>query len=215
MGNPKLMWKHLNCLLNRKFYRTDVQPIKIDEGDVVEGQTIAELFNEYFSIIGPTLSNQIRNISSQGFEIYMTHEASKIFEFTTVHSTIVLNELEKLNSPKSTGPDNIPVKLLKDSKETVAPFLAYIFSPIYKEIDKKERGNYIDRYLFFQLSLNYLRNSCICIQLTDYLNANDILSPCQSGFRQNHSTMSSLLSNSDSWLYSQYGYWACKWSCIS
>jgi hypothetical protein len=34
----------------------------------------------------------------------------------------------------------------------------------------------------------------------DYLNANDILSPCQSGFRQNHSTMSSLLSNSDSWL---------------
>ena len=142
MGNPKLMWKHLNCLLNRKSYRTDVQPIKIDEGDVVEGQTIAELFNEYFSIIGPTLSNHIRNISSQGFEIYMTHEASKIFEFTTVHSTIVLNELEKLNSPKSTGPDNIPVKLLKDSKETVAPFLAYIFSPIYKEIDKKERGNY-------------------------------------------------------------------------
>jgi hypothetical protein len=38
------------------------------------------------------------------------------------------------------------------------------------------------------------------ISYRDYLNANDILSPCQSGFRQNHSTMSSLLSNSDSWL---------------
>ena len=68
MGNPKLMWKHLNCLLNRKSKRTGVQPIKTDEGDVVESQTIAELFNEYFSNIGPTLSNQITSISSQGFE---------------------------------------------------------------------------------------------------------------------------------------------------
>jgi hypothetical protein len=46
----------------------------------------------------------------------MTHEASGIFEFATVDSTIVLNELEKLNSSKSTGPDNIPVKLLKAPK---------------------------------------------------------------------------------------------------
>ena len=45
MGNPKFMWKHLNCLLNRKSKRTGVQAIKTDEGDVVESQTIAELFN--------------------------------------------------------------------------------------------------------------------------------------------------------------------------
>ena len=32
MGNPKLMWKHLNCLLNRKSKRTGVQAIKTDEG---------------------------------------------------------------------------------------------------------------------------------------------------------------------------------------
>jgi hypothetical protein len=54
MGNSKLMWKHLNCLLNRKSkLRTGVQAIKTDEGDVVESQTKAELFNEYFSNIGP------------------------------------------------------------------------------------------------------------------------------------------------------------------
>jgi hypothetical protein len=146
----------------------------------------------------------------------MTHEASGVFEFATVDSTIVLNELEKLNSSKSTGPDNIPVKLLKDSKETVAPFLAYIFntslcsgifpdnlkvarvSPIYKEGNKKERGNY--RPIFVHSTVAKLFEKLVCIQLADYQNANDILSPCQSGFRQNHSTMSSLLSNSNSWL---------------
>jgi hypothetical protein len=126
--------------------------------------------------IGPTLSNQITSISSQGFESYTTHEASGIFEFATVDSTTVLNELEKLNSSKLTGPDNIPVKLLKDSKETVAPFLAYIFNtslcsgifPInlrwqepHQFIKKviKKKGVIIDRYMFFQLSLNYLRSS--------------------------------------------------------
>ena len=178
---------------------------------------MSRLMIEYFSNIGSTLSNQITSISSQGFESYMTHEASGIFEFATVDSTIVLiNELEKLNSSKSTGPDNIPVKLLKDSKETVAPFLAYIFntslcsgifpnnlkvarvSSIYKEGDKKERGNY--RPISALSTVAKLFEKLVCTQLTHYLNENGILSPCQSGFRQNHSTMPSLLSNSDSWL---------------
>ena len=60
MGNPKLMWKHLNCLLNRKSKRIGVQAIKTDEGDVVESQTTAELFNEYFSNIGPTLARVLK-----------------------------------------------------------------------------------------------------------------------------------------------------------
>jgi hypothetical protein len=37
----------------------------------------------------------------------MTHEASGIFEFASVDRIVVLNELEKLNSSKSTGPDII------------------------------------------------------------------------------------------------------------
>ena len=52
-----------------------------------------------------------------------------------------------------------------------------------KAIKKKEVN--IGRYPFSQTWLNY---------------ANKILSPWQSGFRQNHSTMSSLISNTDSWL---------------
>jgi hypothetical protein len=71
-------------------------------------------------------------------------------------------------------------------------------SPIYKEGDKKERNNY--RPISVLSTVAKLFEKLVCIQLTDYLNANDILSLFQSGFRQNHSTMSSLLSNSDSWL---------------
>ena len=88
------------------------------------------------------------------------HEVSEKFTFSAVEGTTVFNELGNLSSSKSTGPDNIHIKLLKDSKEVVAPLLAHIFnvslnngifpnklkvarvSPIYKEGDKKERGNY-------------------------------------------------------------------------
>ena len=58
-GNLKLMWKHINFLLNKKHRSTSVDFIKTDAGDVSDNQKISELFNEYFSKIGPILSDQI------------------------------------------------------------------------------------------------------------------------------------------------------------
>ena len=52
-------------------------------------------------------------------------------------------------------------------------------SPIYKEGDKKDRGNY--RPISVLSIVAKLFEKLVCIQLTDYLNANDILSPYQSG----------------------------------
>ena len=94
-GNPKLMWKHINCLLNKRYKSTSVD------------------------FIGSSIS---------------------------------------CSSSKSTGPDNIHIKLLKDSKEVVPQLLlGHIFnvsinngifpnklkvarvSSVYKEGDKKER----------------------------------------------------------------------------
>ena len=105
---------------------------------------------------------------------------------------------------------------MKDFKEVVSPLLAHIFNvsinngifpnklkvarvlPIYKEGDKKERGNY--RPVSVLSNVARLFEKPVYIQLINYLNANKILNPCQSGFSQNHSTMSSLISNTDSWL---------------
>ena len=126
-GNPKLMWKHINCLLNKKYKSTSVDFIKTDAGDVSDNQKISELFNEYYFNIGPILSDQITDPNGQEFEQFM-REVSETFTFSAIDSTTVLNELGNLSSSKSTGPDNIHIKLLKDSKEVIPQLLGHIFN---------------------------------------------------------------------------------------
>jgi hypothetical protein len=138
------------------------------------------------------------------------------FIFKGIHVQDVVNEIGKINVSKSTGPDNIPAKLLRDSKDVVAPFLALIFntslnncifpddlktariSPIYKSGNKKARGNY--RPISVLSVIAKLFEKLICEQLNLFLEENKILSSCQSGFSKGHSTTSALLENTDSWL---------------
>jgi hypothetical protein len=117
---------------------------------------------------GGTISQFFREICSRGSS-----------DGSTLHSTRQYKIFGVTRQYKIFGifPDNLKVARV---------------SPIYKEGDKEERGNY--RPISVLSTVAKLFEKFVCIQLTDYLNANDILSPCQSGFRQNHSTMSSLLS---------------------
>ena len=55
-------------------------------------------------------------------QMYMKFSAQTEFNFSDIHIQEVLNEISKLNTSKSVGPDNIPAKLVKDSKDVVALF---------------------------------------------------------------------------------------------
>ena len=153
------MWKNINHLINKKSKSTNISSLQIDDQVVIESSSMSNLFNEYFTDIGPTLSSQIPE-TNVSFEMYMKFSAQKEFNFSDIHIQEVLNEISKLNTSKSVGPDNIPAKLIKDSKDVVAPFLTLLFnaslsngifpddfkiarvSPIHKSGNKEERRNY-------------------------------------------------------------------------
>jgi hypothetical protein len=121
----------------------------------------------YLINILPTLDQlyqaKFRNLIS--FEMYMKFSAQKEFNFSDIHIQEVLNKISKLNTSKSVGPDNIPAKLVKDSKDVVAPFLTLIFnaslsngifpddfkiarvSPIHK-LETKKNEVIIDLFLY-------------------------------------------------------------------
>ena len=98
------------------------------------------------------------------------------------------------------GPDNIPVKLIKDSKDVVAPFLILIFnaslsngifpddfkiarvSPIYKSGDRKERRNY--RSISLLSIITKFFEKLVCSQLNKFLTEYNILTHVSLGFEK-------------------------------
>ena len=56
-----------------------------------------------------------------------------------------------------------------------------------------------DRYLSVIPTVAKIFEECICNQISEYLNAHNLLSHCQSGFRSLHSTLTALVDAVNSW----------------
>ena len=116
---------------------------------------------------------------------------------------------------KSTGLDNLPSKMLKIAAGVLAPSLAFLFNqsissgivptewklarvtPIFKKGKRQDINNY--RPISMIPAVTKVFERTIFDQLFKYLNDNDLLVNCQSGFRSLHSTLTSLLEASNSW----------------
>ena len=121
-----------------------------------------------------------------------------------------------MSNKKSMGVDNISMLMIKMATPIIVPSLTYIFNrslservfptkwkrskiiPIHKSGNKTLPNNY--RPISILPSVSKILEKLVQMQLSDYLKRNNILSEAQSGFRKNHSTISSLLKVTDDWL---------------
>ena len=87
---------------------------------------ITETFNNYFSNIGKELSSKIPH-SNKGFEEYIEPK-NAVFEFKPLSTNDVTTALNKLKVSKSSGPDKMSTKILKDLNGVGVPYLTYIFN---------------------------------------------------------------------------------------
>ena len=151
------------------------------------------------------------------FSDYIKAIESK-FYFTEISSETMYQTLKDMKSRKAAGPDNISAKLLKDSASVTLPLLTKIFnlslsegvfpddwknarvSPIYKSGDKEECGNY--RPISVLSVVSKLFEKLVYKQIYSYLDENNVLTSFQSGFRKGHSTCTSLLNTTNTWLVS-------------
>nr|VZH97091.1 unnamed protein product [Spirometra erinaceieuropaei] len=127
----------------------------------------------------------------------------------------VERELKNLKEAKSSGPDNIPAKFLKELANELSKPLAHIFRssfelgrlpsewktanifPIYKGGARTNANNYRPVSL-----------TCICCKIMEaivkkatmeFLEQGHLISDLQHGFRQNRSCLSSLLLSTEQW----------------
>ena len=209
------MLKNINQLIGKTSKTTNVAAIKLNEQIFTNKDDITETFNDYFPKIGTDLSSRIPP-SNKGFEEFLTWSDSTVFEFKSVSNDEVVTMLSKLRDSKSSDQDKIPVKILKDSSDVRVSYLTYIFncsllsgifpddwelarvSPTYKSGDKQQCGNY--RPISVLSVVVKIFEKLVCGQLNHYLKENQILTKFQSGFRESHSTISTLLSTTNSWL---------------
>ena len=123
----------------------------------------------------------------------------------------------EIDEKKAVGLDNTSKKLLKMAAQVVAPsltgsgiFFASIrtgifpnewkasrVTPIFKSGPKSNPGNY--RPISIIPAIAKIFEKIISDQLYEYLNTNEILTSCQSGFRSLHSTVTAMFEATSDW----------------
>ena len=205
--NPKKAWKSINNLLGKETKQTVVNELNMGESTLNDPQDIAEVFNEYFSNIGPDLASKI-DISSCNFKAYVKKATSEFaaFQPTTVNDIIHL--LCGLLTNKTTGIDKISCKIIKIAAPAISDSLTFIFNqaitlssfpdewkmarvtPLYKNGQRNIPGNY--RPISVLPAISKIMERILYNQLYNYLTKFGLLSNSQFGFRKSHSTATAL-----------------------
>ena len=211
--NPRKTWQLINELSSRQHMKKVIADIEIGDLKISSASEMAEAFNCHFANIGHDLARDIPAADTVPESYLISTNAT--FSFKSCSSSEVRKLLEKLETKKSTGLDNLPPRMLKIAAGVLAPSLAFLFNqsissgivpiewklarvtPIFKKGKRQDVNNY--RPISIIPAVAKVFEKIIYDQFFGYLNDNDLLVSCQSGFRSLHSTLTSLLEASNSW----------------
>ena len=202
----KKTWKTIDETLNRRKNKTKFpSEFIVNNRSITDHKEIADQFNIFFSNIGSTLSDSIEiNDNTLDITDYLNTPTEHRFNFNRITESETLTIIIKLKSKNSSGKDEISNKLLKSIKDEIAKPLTIIINqslktgifpealkiakvkPLYKKGDNFCLNNYRPISLLPTISKNFER--VMFTQLYSYLNAHNLLSKQQYGFRSQHST---------------------------
>jgi hypothetical protein len=202
--NEKLWWRLTKNFYNKtKNNKHQTPPLVHDGVPTSSNLEKANTFNNYFAKICSLDGDEGENDLPE-FQV-----PEEMLENIPFQTTTVKEILQQLDVSKATGPDNIGARLLREVAAEIAPSLARIYNfsmqtgtfptlwktanitPIYKKGSKTEAKNYRPVSL---LSIpGKVMERCIHKQLYDFLIGNKILSPKQSAFKRNNSTVTQLI----------------------
>ena len=212
-GDMRKSWKLINELRSRQYKSTDIPELKIGDERITSDIEKAETFNSYFTSIGARLSSEIPPVNIEP-EAFMK-PTDKSFSFRKILESEVHEIIRKLDNSKATGLDKIPCGILKTAADVVVPSLTLIFNqsiatgifpkewqsarviPIFKKGANSDLENY--RPISILPVVAKVFEKVVYNQFYEYLNRNNLLTDCQSGFRSLHSTLSALLKASNNW----------------
>ena len=181
-----------------------------DNGTYTDNADISNCFNRFFCNISLNLASKFPD----GLLISNPYpDFNQQFHFKSIHVKFTLQELQILKASKATGLDNINARLLKDACDIIAQPLTTIMNksletsivpttwkqarvcPIYKTDSPLSPSNY--RPISIIPVCMKIFERAVQKQLAAYLKKHSILCKAQSGFREQHSTLTATLDVTD------------------
>ena len=198
----KLRWKVINEIIgNKRKNKFRVNKIKNKNGQMVKTpKKVANIFNDYFSNVGPELAAKIPdtvyNLSSQPM-----HHSLRLYD---TNPDEVEQVIHKQNSSKATRSMDAPTKFIKMAKYVISGVLAKLFNycmrhgkypqamkisqviPIHKRGPKDIVSNF--RPISLQNQINKVFEKILYKRVYNYFEKYNILTMHQYGFRKKRST---------------------------
>ncbi|KAK3096455.1 hypothetical protein FSP39_000336 [Pinctada imbricata] len=194
--SPKNWWK-----LTKQFFKeqnTSEIPIIIDNNEHYSSPSEkADKLNKYF--------NDQSNVDDSQASLPSFEEPNSSIEEIMITESDVDDTLSILNPTKASGSDVINPRLLKEGSSVLAPHLAKLFNsslsmsyfpsnwkkanviPVYKEGDKTNVTNY--RPISLISCLGKVFEKCVFKHLYNFINDKKLITPVQSGFTPNDSSV--------------------------
>ena len=207
-------WATINDILSRKKVKREFpEYFIIKKNHVSNKQVIADEFNEFFTNIGPKLSNDIKSNCSLTYKSFLKKNITTTFNFDIIEEKTVRDTINDLQSKSSCGHDNISTILLKSLIPSIGSALTLIINqslctgifpnrlkiakvlPLYKKGDSHLFDNY--RPISLLPAVSKIFEKIVYKQLYTYFTKNNLIYNSQYGFRQLHSTELAALEFSD------------------
>jgi hypothetical protein len=206
----KNTWATINnilCRNNRKKYFPSYMECESQANKekikVTDKREIAELFNNYFTSIGPSLAASIKNTNTN-FCTYLKSNVNVTFDFKLTSVENILKIINSFAPKNSVGYDELSMKLVKKIKHIISPSLSLIINQslhtgIFPEklkiakvnpLYKKESHHILKNYRPISLLpvFSKIFEKVVFTQLYDYFHYHKLLYSSQYGYRKEHST---------------------------
>ena len=214
-NDARKTWSTINDVLARKKVKSTFPDyFLVKNHKVTNKQHLANEFNNFFTEIGPKLSEQIQSPDNLNFKSFLTKVITTEFKFKEMDENDVIKEIAALADKSSCGYDELSSILLKKIANSIKPILTLIINqslytgifPTKLKLAKviplfKNKGDchLFDNYRPISLlpTISKIFEKVVHKQLYDYFTDNGLFYKSQYGYRKGHSTELAALELSD------------------
>ena len=127
-NNIKNTWKGIKTIISIKnITATLPHSIKFNNKTITDLTAMSNVFNNYFTSIFKKINSNIK-FSPKHYTDYLSYSNTSTSFLTPTHKNEISLIISSLDSHKSSGPNSIPVKILKLLKSEISRQLSDIFN---------------------------------------------------------------------------------------